>query len=306
MKKIFAFILIITAIVSVPVFSGAIHSKAGSKGLSFLKIGLGARAGALGEAYVAVTDDATAPLWNPAGLTYVDGRDVLFIHNRWFQDIRSEFVGAGLNFGENSFGFGFLINTVGEIENRAAETGNLIGTFSAYDIVLTGAYGRKIRDRIGLGIALKVLYEKMYIYSSSGFAIDLGARFCPGIDNLSIGAVVQNIGKMEAMRDEEIPLPLTFKAGLAYSLAAEPLNGTVLLAADVSKSSDYWTTFHTGLEYSLERRFALRGGYRFGQDERNFSAGFGLVFNIYRLDYAYAPFDLGLGDTHRLTFGISL
>ena len=283
-----------------------IHPNAGSKGLSFLKIGLGARAGALGEAYVALANDATAPLWNPAGLNHADGSDVLFVHNQWFQDIRSEFVGTALNFGKDGFGFGFLMNTVGEIENRAPETGQLVGTFSAYDVAFVGAYARRIRDRLSLGLTLKFLYEKMHVYSTSGFALDLGLRASPWIENLSLGAAVQNIGKMGALRDEDIPLPFTVKAGLAYTVEAHPFDGHLLLTADVNKASDYGTTFHTGLEYSLNRRIALRGGHQWGRDERSFSAGIGLAFNMYRLDYAYTPFDYDLGDTHRLTFGISL
>ena len=283
-----------------------IHCKAGSKGLSFLKVGLGARAAALGGAYVAAADDATGPLWNPAGLTAVDGPELVFVHSQWFQDVRSEFVGGAVKNGENGFGFGFLMSTVGEIEQRAPETGKLIGTFSAYDIALSGAYARKVRDEVSLGLTLKVLYEKMYVYSSSGIALDLGVRIAPGIDDLSVGAVLQNIGRMGAMRDEETPLPFTAKAGVAYCVGAESLKGTLLLTADISKASDYWTTVHTGLEYRLDRRLALRGGCSFGQDERSFSAGIGLAFNIYRLDYAYAPFDLDLGDTHRVGFSISL
>ena len=299
----FAFFLLILAFSSTQATD--IYSKAGSKGLAFLKIGLGARAAALGEAYVAVANDATAPLWNPAGLTCVDGKDLLFVHNQWFQDIRSEFVGTAMNFGEHGIGFGFLITTVGDIQIRTKED-MFIGTFSAYDIALTGAYARRIRDDMSLGLTLKVLYEKMYIYSSSGFAFDVGTRISPGIHNLSIGAAIQNIGTMSAMREEETPLPLTLKAGLAYIAAADPIQGNLLFTADISKPSDYWTTFHTGLEYSFGQRLAVRGGYLFGQDERGLSAGIGLGFHHYRLDYAYAPFDYDLGDTHRLTFGISL
>ena len=301
------FLLIFTIACAVSTGHGTdIYSKAGSKGLSFLKTGLGARAGALGEAYVSLANDATAPMWNPAGLNHVEGKDVLFIHNQWFQDIRSEFVGAAMNFGKNGFGFGFLLNTVGDIENRAPETGKLIGTFNAYDLAVIGAYARSIKDQLSLGITVKVLYEKMHLYSSSGFALDFGARASPWIENLSLGAVIQNIGNMGAMRDEEIPLPLTLKAGLAYTVEAHPFNGNLLITADANKSSDYWTTFHTGLEYHPNQRLALRGGYQFGRDERSFSAGLGLILNMYRLDYAYAPYDYDLGDTHRLTFGISL
>jgi hypothetical protein len=304
MKRCLFFLIAVSVIISTARGTD-IYSEAGSKGLSFLKIGLGARAGALGEAYVAVANDATAPMWNPAGLTQAEGRDVLFIHNQWFQDIRTEYLGTAFRFGENGLGFGFLINTVGDIDNRSAN-GTLMGTFSAHDVALMGAYARRLNRFASVGLTLKVLYEKMYIYSSSGYALDLGAQVSPGMSNMSLGAAVQNIGKMGAMRDEEIPLPLTVRAGLAYRVTADPINGNMLVTADVSKASDYRTTLHGGLEYQLERRLALRGGYLFGQDERGFSAGLGLRFTMYRLDYAYVPFDCDLGDTHRLTFGITL
>ena len=40
----------------------------------FLKIPVGARAIGMGGAFVAVTDDATAPYWNPAGGVYLPYR----------------------------------------------------------------------------------------------------------------------------------------------------------------------------------------------------------------------------------------
>jgi hypothetical protein len=304
MRRCFFLLFIVPFIIS-NIYGSDIYSGAGSKGLSFLKIGLGARAGALGEAYVALANDATAPMWNPAGLTQVDGRDVLFTHNQWFQDARSEFVGTALHFDDHGFGFGLLVNTVGNIEKRT-NTGTLIGTFSAHDVALTGAYARRFGEFLSLGFSLKMLYEKMYMYSSSGFAFDLGMRISPGLSNVSLGAVIQNIGKMGAMRNEETPLPLMVRAGMAYRVSAKPLTGDILVTADVSKASDYRTTVHSGLEYQLDRRFALRGGYLFGHEERGASVGVGLGFKVYRLDYAFVPFDYDLGETHRVTFGISL
>ena len=303
-------VCVVCAVSMIMMFTNAhatdIYSKAGSKGLSFLKIGLGARAGALGESYVAVANDATSALWNPAGLCDVEGKDVLFSHNQWFEDIRSEYVGTAMRFGKNGFGLGLVLNSVSDIEHRAAQTGTLVGLFNAYDVALVGAYGRQVREDLDLGLSLKLLYEKMYVYSSSGLAVDFGTRYHPPVENLTVAAVIQNVGNMSAMRDEKISLPLTVKAGLAYVLEAEPLHGGLLLLVDVSKASDYRATVHTGLEYTFDRRFALRSGYLFGHDDRGLSAGVGLVFRTYRLDYAYIPFDYDLGDTHRLTFGISL
>lgn len=46
----------------------------------FLTVGVGARALAMGEAYVGVADDATAIYWNPAGLAQADNLEVALMH----------------------------------------------------------------------------------------------------------------------------------------------------------------------------------------------------------------------------------
>jgi hypothetical protein len=50
----------------------------------FLKIPVGARAIGMGGAFVAVSDDATAPFWNPAGLIYLPYKEVLPMHAEQF------------------------------------------------------------------------------------------------------------------------------------------------------------------------------------------------------------------------------
>lgn len=50
----------------------------------FLDIGYGARSMGMGGAYAALSDDAYAMMWNPAGLCYVDGQFASFFHTRLF------------------------------------------------------------------------------------------------------------------------------------------------------------------------------------------------------------------------------
>ena len=69
MKKTIAFFLLIG-------IQSLTHADfgSGSRGTTtanFLKLGAGARAEAMGGAYAAVADDATALYWNPAGLTRI-------------------------------------------------------------------------------------------------------------------------------------------------------------------------------------------------------------------------------------------
>src|SRR5262245_48859985 len=71
-----------------------IFEKVGTVGVQFLKIGVGARAAAMGEAFTPVADDATALYWNPAGIARIEGNQVSLNHASWPADIGHEFVGS--------------------------------------------------------------------------------------------------------------------------------------------------------------------------------------------------------------------
>src|SRR5437762_4483401 len=66
--------------------------RAGTSSGSFLKIGVGARAAALGEAFVAVANDPSAIYWNPAGLASMQRQEFQLSHLEWPADIRYEFL----------------------------------------------------------------------------------------------------------------------------------------------------------------------------------------------------------------------
>lgn len=53
----------------------------------FLKLQLGARAIGMGGAFAAVSDDATAPYWNPAGMVYLPYREVQAMHSERFGSV---------------------------------------------------------------------------------------------------------------------------------------------------------------------------------------------------------------------------
>jgi hypothetical protein len=68
--------------------------RAGTASVQFLKIGVGARAGAMGESFVAIANDASALYWNPAGISQFDANQVMFSHTAWLVDVQHEFLGA--------------------------------------------------------------------------------------------------------------------------------------------------------------------------------------------------------------------
>jgi len=68
----------------------------------FLNIGVGARAQAMGNAFVASVDDVTAGFWNPAGLAGIDmkkGIQVGAMHAEWFGGVgKYDYLGAVIPF----------------------------------------------------------------------------------------------------------------------------------------------------------------------------------------------------------------
>ena len=88
---------------------------------AFLKISLGARPFAMGEAFTAVADDLNALAFNPAGLAQIGAREAAFMHAELFADMRYDFIGYAhpmRRLGTVSFGFARLGH--GAIEGREA------------------------------------------------------------------------------------------------------------------------------------------------------------------------------------------
>ena len=73
-------------------------TKVGTTAGQFLKIGPGARALAMGGAYVGVSDDIYAVYYNPAGVAINKGNgQAAFNHTQWLADVSYDFAAASLH-----------------------------------------------------------------------------------------------------------------------------------------------------------------------------------------------------------------
>jgi hypothetical protein len=282
-------------------WSAVIHDHAGATGMAFLKVGIGGRATAMGGAYSAISGDVTAGYWNPAGLTGIEGRDVVWMHSAWFQGIRGEYAGLALGNGRRTIGISVRLQTAGELERREGPTVEPLGTFGVYDVALTCSYAQRLKPWMDFGINVHALYEKIHIEDASGWAMDLGLLFRAPVDGLQGAFVLRHLGSTNKMKAESILLPTEIRAGISYRLRDE-----FLASADVSFPNDYWTQVHLGLEYRIGELLSLRAGTQTGSEERTYSAGLGITRGMWRMDYAFVPFDFDLGNTHRVSLGLGL
>jgi hypothetical protein len=298
--------LLAVATIALPVASNA---EEGTTGLAFLKLGAGARAIGMGDAYAALGGDASSVYWNPAGAVAVDNIDVVLMHSEWFEGIRYEFAGGVQSDGRQAFGIGLMGLYTDEIEEREDDPlADPIGTFRVFDFSVTGTYARRLTDQLDVGGSVKYLNETIDEESATGFAVDVGAIYrVPAVPGLSAGVSVQNLGPQMKFVEDGFDLPAVARVGAALQAPVESLNGDLVLVGDaVVPLTEGDVKIHSGIEFEYAEILAFRFGYRTGWDNQNVSYGVGAKVRSFRLDYAYVPFYSDLGDTHRISLGFAL
>ncbi|MGB8658760.1 MAG: PorV/PorQ family protein [Candidatus Zixiibacteriota bacterium] len=289
------------------------NGESGTSLLSFLKLGAGARAMGMGEAYTAQSAGAGEPFWNPAALSSVGGTEASFTHTQWLQDITAEHFSLAMATGKSAFGLGLSVGRVPDIEKRGdVPTVEPVALFDAHDVEGYLSYARSLSKKLAAGVSAKWLYEKIDISSSNGWAFDVGSIYSPfaeagqsALRGLTVGAAILNLGSKMRFEKEWYSLPTQYKAGVSWFEEKKAWQSDLTLGLDLVKPRDDNAKVHLGLEYDAYRTLALRLGYQFGYDEKDLSFGMGIKFKKYGIDYAYIPYKSDLGDVHCISLEVA-
>lgn len=303
-----------------PVLGG---QRAGISTAQFLKIGVGGRASAMGDAFVAIANDASALYWNPAGLTQFNEHQIIFSHNKWVVDINHDFLGGVYHLDEsNSFGVSLTALTMQKMpvttEFAPFGTGEYFG-FS--DIAISVSYSRKMTDQFSFGGTVKYIEETLDKLKMRGVMIDLGTFYWTGLGSTRFAVAVSNfgsnlapdgevilVGKRNVSEWQEFSPPTVFRIGFAF----EPYQDnehTITTSIQLNHPNDNSENVSTGFEYSWNKTVFMRGGYKINVEEQNFTFGAGINIPIsiaqFGLDYAYSNFSR-LGSAHRFSILLGL
>jgi len=298
MKRIAVISLALIMVLSAAAFADGIGA------FSAFKNGIGARALAMGGAFVAVADDATAVVWNPAGLASLsDTRLAGMSTDLYGLGITHQYVGAVTTFANLGIGLGW---ERAAIDGQLVEAGGTLGgAFTWMENAIIGSLATNVMD-----IAMAGANVKYYMADSglgdtaSGFGFDLGLLVSLG-DMFVIGVNAMDLAGSSidwAGGTTDVVSGL-YKAGMAMKLA----DGQFILATDIDFNGTDLGNTHVGMEFQVIDELALRAGVVLTDSFQDYYFAVGAGINVAGLyvDAAYI-LEETLGNTLVLSAEFSL
>src|SRR5688572_8100761 len=230
----------------------AASSEFGFRRGAFLARGMGARPVAMGEAFTAVADDATAIAWNPGGVGQLKRTQAAAQYDAIAEGMGLGSAAVAVPVGHGQVvGAGFTMLTYGSYELRDAQ-GARAGTASAQDLAGTLSFALPNPAFLGgwTGVAVEVVREAVggsLIGGSAGGLIPVGPALMAGWTAQHFGAA-----------SEGFTLPSTVKAGIAWQASKR-----LTLALDLGYGlTDKAVAAAAGFEMRPAGPLAVRAGYR--------------------------------------------
>jgi hypothetical protein len=323
MKKI----LILPVLVLVMAGSCLAGSDGGFAG-AFARLGAGARAKAMGNAYTAVADGPSAIYFNPGALPFQKSLEFNAATSHMALDRRLDYIGfiapvhpkAGpekkiVNAG---LGLGWLHGSVGDIDSRDFD-GNPLPMIDESSNLFMFSFGVQFHERFGAGVTAKVIYETFgkiggpsnnKSVNGNGFGADIGA-FAKPIDHLTIGAQLKNIGAKTTWSTTDYwtqgsskadKWPVQYRFGGAYEQSG--FTGAV----DVESSDNKDTKIHAGLEAARDITVKQSIAGRIGYDDGAATFGLGIGFVVWKfhsmVDFTYVLENIAPNDATYISWGL--
>lgn len=316
-------------------------SRVGTTAAPFLKLGVGARALGMGEAYTTQAEDASAAYWNPAGLANMSKNEVIINHFDYIADIYFDYAGIAIPV-EGLGTFGASVSRLGmpDIERTTEMFPNGNGEkVSAGSFMFGVSYAKALTDRFAFGANIKYINENIWHSSASSFAFDVGILYKTMFRNLRIGMSISNFGgdmQMDgrdlaiqhdvrpgfegndpnipgSLETDKFPLPMVFRVGVSANIAEDFFSMTDydwIVSVDAVHPNDNNEYLNLGTEVRLFDMVSLRAGFRellLTEREGGLTFGFGLQQTFMNMDFRldYANVDYGRLD-HQNKFSLSL
>ncbi len=278
--------------------------------IAVLKAGVGARPLGMGSAFVAISDNADAPFWNPAGLAKIDFSEITTMQTRLSTDADHYYISYVRPFLNGALGISWIQIGIGDIEKTASPESDTynevvkLGVFSYYSNAYMVSYGTNLTDKLSFGLTAKYLTNDMYQIEEGqayGFSLTPGLLYKPNY-HFSLGLKIDEVLNHQKWGTGTVEqVPPKIRLGLAYKIH----NPGLTISADVSQIAKigYSPEFYFGSEYimSLGKKkdnLAIRLGYA----KNTLTGGVGFTDKHIEINYAYvAQQALSKNNVHRIS-----
>ncbi len=310
--------------------AGPIHAADGDGGYagSFYQVSIGARPAAMGGAYLALSNDGAAPLYNPAGLAGLES--TLFSTSYRLMKLDRQVGYVTLMFptkGNSTLGLHWRYAGSGSVDVRNADGDKLGREISMNNHDFSIVFAKRFTGPFAAGIKMYYLHSSFAEMKAFSVGFDIG--FMLYMDHLlhergeSEGSAFRNIQMGLTLKffeakyvwkneeyilrhvdgssfgtEQEDKIPIEVGLGISTRL----LDRRLIVASDLVKNSKQGADFHLGGEYFVKPEFALRGGLTDGR----FTVGTGYIFNlvdrVLGIDYAFSTDRADEGSEHIFSF----
>ncbi|MEE3232554.1 MAG: PorV/PorQ family protein [Candidatus Latescibacterota bacterium] len=276
-------------ILGLPIFINA------QTGFTGLQMSRGARPAAMADIGTAMISPETS---NPAAIPIGSGRDYIFSHTSWIQEIEQENIHLIYKRPSQSWGFHAHSWRSEDLDYRIGPSEDPLGTFGLYEFTFGLSHVRTIQNKVRGGTRVSFLRQGIYDSNAKGWTLDLGIlQFLR--PNLHWGISLLNFGRVTHLDRVSTPLPTQLQIGLFNQQSA---NFQTIL--ELHKMDGSATTLHWGSAYRLNKKITLRCGYQ-NLKNRMLSLGTSLMINSWYFDYSYQPFGDNLGQVHRVNLRLT-
>ncbi len=253
--------------------------------------GIGARAMALNGAYTAVSNDYTAPFWNPAAMDFFSTTKIGGMVNQMSLNRKLRFASAVAPTHQwGAFAIGWSGFAVEDIEARTSNTRQPDRLFDYNENSFYLSYAYRMLPFLSLGANFKLFHFQTLEATANGIGIDLALLFALG-QRARIGFVSQDLSSelkwSSGTREKFIP---NYRLGIAV----EPFTN-IMFTADYHRANDGQSSISFASEVIAMNVFKIRCGIA----QNRFTAGIGATFQarglFLNLNYAVATDQFGLG-----------
>jgi len=237
---------------------------------AFFDMGQGARPVGMGEAFVAVADDANALYYNVAGLTQIKMVSTTATYTGYFEGLGDSFIGVAVPM----FKFGAVGVSWLNMSNGSLYSENTIKVGYAYNLnklITAGAAVKYMTKSYGTDAtaALNPLFAKT---SAAAFGLDLGVMVKIS-EEMYVGGQIENLNAPDISLASADVVPMVIRVGARYKV----MKG--LLSAVEVDYRDPDIKFKAGGEYWLDSKFME--ALSIVNSEIGFRAGFGYGTNSF-------------------------